>query len=69
MKVSLDTVKIEMTIDESLKFKIELQKLLAEIKHLSNMIGQFDEAYIRETYPKINEFLNVINIGNDVMPF
>jgi anaerobic ribonucleoside-triphosphate reductase len=70
MKATIETVKIEMTINDAVKLKEELKLMINDISSCSeSLAGYFDEAKLRECYPKVNEFLNVLNINNDELPF
>ena len=49
--------------------KKQLLAMINDIKGMSEALtGYFDEAKLRETYPKVNEFLQVINVRDD-LPF
>ena len=63
MKASLETIKIEMTYEDGKQLKEQLLSMINDIKGMSESLsGYFDEANLRETYPKVNEFLQVVNV-------
>jgi hypothetical protein len=69
MKTSLETIKIEMTYEDGKQLKEQLLSMINDIKGMSESLsGYFDEANLRETYPKVNEFLQVINVRCE-LPF
>jgi len=69
MKTSFESIKIEMTHEDGKQLKEQLLAMINDIKGMSEALsGYFDEVKLRETYPKVNEFLNVINVRDD-LPF
>lgn len=69
MKASLESIKIEMTYEDGKQLKEQLFAMINDIRGMSEAFGgYFDEAKLRETYPKVNEFLQVINV-RDELPF
>ncbi len=69
MKTSFESIKIEMTYEDGKQLKEQLLAMINDIKGMSEALsGYFDEVKLRETYPKVNEFLNVINVRDD-LPF
>lgn len=69
MKASIDTIKIEMTYTDGLELRDQLRSMINDISHMSeSLTGYFDEANLRELYPKVNEFLKEINV-KDELPF
>ncbi len=69
MKTSLESIKIEMTYEDGKQLKEQLLAMINAVKGMSEALtGHFEEAKLRETYPKVNEFLNVINVRDD-LPF
>ena len=69
MKTSLESIKIEMTYEDGKQLKEQLLAMINDIKGMSEALtSYFEEAKLRETYPKVNEFLNVINVRDD-LPF
>lgn len=69
MKTTLESIKIEMTYEDGKQLKKQLASMIKEIKGMSEaLMGYFDEANLRETYPKVNEFLGIINV-RDELPF
>ncbi len=69
MKTSLESIKIEMTYEDGKQLKEQLLAMINDIKGMSEALtGYFEEAKLRETYPKVNEFLEVINVRDD-LPF
>jgi hypothetical protein len=70
MNVKLETVKIEMTVQDAVKLREQIINIINDISTCSTNLGDyFDESKLRETYPKVNEFLNVLNINNNELPF
>lgn len=67
MKASLESIKIEMTYEDGKQLKEQLLAMINDIKGMSEgLTSYFDEANLRETYPKVNEFLNVINVRDEL---
>ena len=69
MKTSLESIKIEMTYEDGKQLKEQLLAMINDMKGMSEALPCYiAEAKIRETYPKVNEFLQVINV-RDELPF
>ena len=67
MKAELKDIKITMTTEEGKKLQIELRKLLDTITNEAEQYGCPPDVF-REEYPKLNEFLSVLNV-RDERPF
>lgn len=69
MKAQVNDIKITMTFDDGEELKKQLKAMIHDIEvQEENLAGYFDEANFRELYPKVNEFLNIINV-REVLPF
>jgi|GEM_PF-3766391 len=69
MKTSLESIKIEMTFEDGKQLRKQLLAMINDIKGMSeSLLNYFDEASLREAYPKVNEFLQAINVS-DELPF
>ncbi len=68
MKIQLKDVQITMTIEEKQTLNIELRTLFDEVASIAELHGLSSHELLREKYPKINEFLNVMNVPDD-LPF
>jgi hypothetical protein len=69
MKAEINDIKITMTFTDGEELKKQLQAMIHDIEcQDEHLTGYFDEAKLRENYPKINELLNVINV-RETLPF
>jgi hypothetical protein len=69
MKTSLESIKIVMTYEDGKQLQEQLLALIHDVEGMSESLhGFFDEARLMKTYPKVNEFLQVINVSNE-LPF
>jgi len=69
MKTSLENIKIVMSYEDGQQLHDQLLAMLKELSKMSESLSDyFDEAHLRETYPKVNEFLQVLNVREE-MPF
>ena len=67
MKAKLKDIKITMTTEDGKKLQIELRKLLDTVTNEAQQYGCSPDVF-REEYPKLNEFLSVLNVS-DERPF
>ena len=67
MKAESKDIQITMTIEDGRKLKIELRKLLQTVTNEAQQYGCSPDVF-REEYPKLNEFLSVLNV-HDEPPF
>ena len=69
MKAELNDIKIVMTYADGVELKEQLQAMIHNIEALEEHLGgYFDESRLKETYPKVNELLHVINVREE-LPF
>lgn len=69
MKASLDKIKIEMTFEEGVQLKEQIYAMINEVKVTAESLSYyFDEVNLRETYPKVNELLQILNVRDEI-PF
>lgn len=69
MKAEINDIKITMTHADGEELKKQLQAMIHDIELQDEYFtGYFNEAKLREIYPKINELLNVINV-RETLPF
>ena len=67
MKAESKDIQITMTIEDGKKLQTELRKLLETITNEAQQYGCPPDVF-REEYPKLNEFLSVLNV-RDERPF
>jgi hypothetical protein len=69
MKASIDTVKIEMSYIDAQELKHQISSMIADITTITKETAiYFDDVHIRETYPKVNELLSILNTSQE-LPF
>jgi hypothetical protein len=67
MKAETKDIQITMTTDDGKKLQAELRKLLETVTNEAQKYGCSPDVF-REEYPKLNEFLAVLNV-RDERPF
>lgn len=70
MKIEVDKLKISITKEEAKQLKEELMIMINDIKyHSEHFSGYFDESNLRERLPKFNEFLSILDVNQNDLPF
>lgn len=62
MEIEIDTIKIEIS-------KKEMLKLRAEILEILNLNPMISEEAFRSEFPKINEFIKLLQVDVEKIPF
>lgn len=68
MNAEIDKIKISMSWEDGEQLVKEFSTLESEIKSLENYAIGYEAQKFQLSYPKINEFLSVLNLSNQ-LPF
>lgn len=68
MNAEIDKIKISMSWEDGEQLVKEFSTLEGEIKSLENYAMGYEAQKFQLSYPKINEFLSVLNLSNQ-LPF
>ena len=68
MNAEIDKIKISMSWEDGEQLVKEFSTLEGDIKSLENYAMGYETQKFQLSYPKINEFLSILNLSNQ-LPF